>query len=665
MSRSATTQHARITDAVAYFTPIVLEGRYDDLTDRHAHPHAAQQLRYSDIAQRHADALSHWLAGASLPATAVWSLGPGRTPAPEVSYSRFALAFELDAMRPGLLSVSPASRAANVCHVDDEALAEFTRRAPGVSEHDRTHLSHLVLCAIWRAVAPYRIFETDNETLAHIDGELRRIEGDMQRLQQRWMERSRRSRVPPLTGVRALLAFQRGRVLRAIGGSAIPDAEVKFLTAHRIYQERVSTRVSKREPLGAKPQEYAAAVARDLRFSACRAAQAMLQLAYMDVLRANCSTAELHLHSAAMLALNTSDHVLLTEIRLVSLTARRLQLRSPRDNADAIADLDEIRAELQDIEQVETARKRPEYARMAQYQHLLCELYRRKSTSVMNTVQVLKRARTLAPDARVVRALGSNPFWTVSRLLLEARTLVTAARWSRSVDLLAQASQRVEEAQALIGSSNTTTATHHPHLENLGTDCRICAAWIAVEEQDFTKANTILDALPSAPASDGYTTFPASAAFIALLRIAVELGQLRWSVAEQRLATFAREHLPALEVGWLLDLHQDLVDAEAGQRIIHGSTPDEIAAEYARVLRGEQGRTEERRFSLPVMHDRLAHWLYPIAERVLDAHYGSSGEAATVEELELLWDVARSEVNRLRDEQVIPTRKHGSRRRRG
>lgn len=647
--------------AVVFFQPIVMAGNYDSLTGTDRNRNRVERLRYSDEARAHAKALCGWLSEVTLPHNAPWSLDATKRPSLEERYIRFALAFELDAMRPNLLSVRPITRCDAEFHIDSEVITEFVALGERVTDAERSYLSHLFLCAIWHAVSPYRIFETDEDTLASIDDRLNHLARLIEYLERRWTEDVPGRRSPPLFGVRALLALEQGRIARAIGGPQLVHAQERLTRALRIYEERISARASRPVPPNTSPEAHGADIALNLQFSAYRSGQALLQLAYLDVLRASCTSAEQRLRTASMLALTTSDHILLTEIRLVRLTARRLQQRDPGDSADATRHLAELRSELNEIDELEAERGRPAYAQMARYQRALTYLYRSTASGKQMPAHPFSLASDLAPEHGATRGAIPTAFWQVSRHLLEARIRITAWRWAHDRDRLSEAMTSVRNAEAIIGADVSHGSKKTGHLLNLADDCRLYSAWIALLERRYDRAADLLDKLPDSPVTDGYTTLPARNVLIALLRIAIELGQHRWSAAQRMLAGFERNHKTTLEVGWLLDLYDEIRADEQAQRIVRGVTDDMVRAEFSGLLKSPSLELPVRQCSVPALHDQLYRWLYQLTEQIVNEHHGTTGEAVSVTELERLWDLKRARIKTVQDRLSFPVRDPGSR----
>jgi hypothetical protein len=258
-------------------------------------------------------------------------------------------------------------------------------------------------------------------------------------------------------------------------------------------------------------------------------------------------------------------------------------------------------------------------------------------------------------------------FWQSSGLLLQVRAWLTAARAVGSTThegkaALSKARKALKDAIELIGRPRAQEEAGIRHLGNLEADCSLYAAWLAVEERKYPAAEEILAAIPAHPVTAGYTTLPSSAAFIELLRIAVDLGMNRWYLGRQRLEAFAVEHRATLEVGWLLDIHDALIAREAGQHIVHDVTEAAVAEEYRRVLRGEPMPDGNRHYTVGAITVQLFRWLYPVTERVVREHSGIAGDIPTIEELMLLWGVSRPKVMELRAQKVFEGRHHGARR---
>ena len=663
-ARTAARIEARAAAAITYFEPIILEGRYDDLSTGAAT--APGLLTFSKTAQRHADALSAWLRTATLPARATWAHQSARDAAPHRAlYERFALAFELEAMRPGLLTESPLQCAPHAMVIGDDVIDGYLATGSSATEADRTHISQIYLCAIWRAVAPYRIFETDRSVLAEIGTDLGRIARSVKTLRERSAQ-SRTAPALPLFGIRALLELERGRIARAIGGRGLARAEERLTRALRIYEERIAAHAARRRADKMEAAEEKRAIAGVLRFSSYRSAQALLQLAYLDVLRADCTNAEARVRSASMLALTTADNVLESEIKLVSLIARRLQLRDPSGSEERRTELYAIRHELESLQALEVKRARPIYARMAGFQHALTFLYRTSATAVPAVTEAIDFVGTLTA-ANTRRSTGSGQhdtpataFWAASGFLLAARTYITAARWADRENNLTRATSAVRDARAIIAPP--TDRPRFGHLGNLAADCRILTAWIAIEQQDFRGAARLLAKHPRGLETAGYTTLPASDAFVALLSIAVAEGQGRWFVAQELLSRFATEFRPRLRVGWLLDLYAELATRAATMAIVDGVTRAEVEAEYLAVLGGTVPLRTARRFTVDAIHERLNAWLYEVTRDVVNAHRKTTGDVPSIRDLMDLWGLGRTKVRNLQAGSSFERRSPGSRR---
>ncbi|MCU0635971.1 MAG: hypothetical protein MUE41_13935 [Gemmatimonadaceae bacterium] len=576
-----------------------------------------------------------------------------------------ALALEIHAHRPGVLSESL------LAHRDpprelSEALITAVVGAQGQRAVAwRTMYTHLIRCEVFKAMAGYRLFETSDETLRDIEKRLSAIASHVDATVEA-LERTSSASTPVapslLLGTRARVALERGRIARAIGGPSILAAEQHLALALRYYQERVVARATER---AADSTADATTQARDaeldFRFSATRSAEANLQLAYLNILRARCSAADALLRTAGLLAYSAEDTLLRAEIELVSLSSRRLQLSEREKPAISRATRDALAKRLLTLAEEEKDRRgRSMYAAMAVFQAELCTLYRFGDEPRIATPRMEERTTAKAPP--VPQDIGQR-FWHVSNAFREVRVLLTAARHLS----VGRERTRVLRAAGQWLESAIRDAKPHPELHGLYADGAVYRIWELLERGEYAAARRALEAIAPSEPSDGFTTLPARADFVELLRIAVDLRGGDWRRASTHLDAFERDVLPRLEVGWLKDWAVGLRHELNHQRVLPDVDFASLRAVFSDRLAGREpsGSLSSAVLSLEGLEDALVRWLHEEARNAIWAHAGSPASAPveppTVGQLALLWGTNEDTVRKLSRRGLFDLRKSGHR----
>ncbi|HYR07478.1 MAG TPA: hypothetical protein VEQ60_06910, partial [Longimicrobium sp.] len=227
---------------------------------------------------------------------------------------------------------------------------------------DLALFKHAAVYFIFFQAEKYRIFRTSPKVIHAIDGELSWIEGQV-KTALGYVDAD-----TSMLGLRGLLALQRGRLARALGGQHLEEAEQCLTNAIGFYEARAE----KSRGGGSKGAQHY------LVSSSFRAAGAILQGSYLSHLRGQLGRAAHNLKTARLLALYTENEVLQSEIELVKRSVQIAALKPAdiaRGDPAETGKLEGIVASLQDVLELNRLYQRDVYVMMTTYLLALCDMY--------------------------------------------------------------------------------------------------------------------------------------------------------------------------------------------------------------------------------------------------------------------------------------------------
>jgi hypothetical protein len=639
--------------ADTYLKDIVLEGRYDTLFKR-----TTNGGLDSIETQKAGDAIDlvlGWVRSETArrwpdrPPVISWPATTAELTDAIVYYRRQAILRELRAQRPSLFARRPWPFLRGPVTLAPD-LTAFTQRS--VITTDEIELfAQVMFAAIWACVEEYEFLNTDSQTLGRVAGTLdtlhAMIEDAVDCFHLRAAPPPGVRAVPFILGVRALVQLERGRVARARGPS-LRDAEEWLTEALEFYEERATSRGHVPNSAGAttaEPDPKAAATA--LKYSRCRAAHVLLQLAYLNLLNSRLRRAEAQLKTAQLMAQGTEDSYLQSELKLVGLSIRRTKL-SPRavqtPGSDAARELTDVIDELGKSIDFSTFHDRPEYIRMARWNLAMCKLYQSNWNGDPLASGAMDERKALMDDNN-----GKSPltlYWSASAAMLDG---IIQLWYARHADEGTSRERRCASAAAKFLEAVDQMTRGHPEINNLRATARIYYTQARLIEGNYDVVEQQLPRLDRHSATYGLTVIPNIKDFIQLLRIEALLGfrdetgrhahrrRRRDALSVGRglaeLAAMERKRRrKRIETGWVQDYLDELLE-RTGSLNAFILTDATLREELERMeTMTEAEREETRRFTYDKIVRDVGRYLYEVTGRL---RYGGPVQVRAPELIDL------------------------------